>query len=72
MRPLACFTCRSTLAHVELPYLDMIAKVESDKSLMNNPEKKQEYITKELNKFVENDCCRMRLITSCDLVHIIR
>jgi DNA-directed RNA polymerase subunit N (RpoN/RPB10) len=69
---LSCPTCRSVLAHIELPYIDLINQVENDKVLMNNLEKKQAYISKRLQELVENDCCRMRLITYSDLVQILR
>ena len=67
-----CPTCGSVLAHIELVYIDLINEVENNTELMNEEKKKEKYICDKLADLVENDCCRMRLITYSDLVRILR
>ena len=64
-----CPSCGSTLAHIELPYIEFIKKLENDVKM--NDKEKEKYLKEQLQEFVECDCCRMRLITYSDLVLIV-
>jgi DNA-directed RNA polymerase subunit N (RpoN/RPB10) len=66
-----CPTCGCVLANIELVYIELIKKAENDMELMNEEKKTKEYIENALKELVENDCCRMRLITYSDLVLIL-
>jgi len=67
-----CPTCGSILAHIELIYIDLINEVENNIELMHEDKKREKYMYEKLQELVENDCCRMRLITYSDLVRILR
>ena len=64
-----CPGCGSTLAHIELPYIELVKRIENDVKM--NDKEKEKYLKEQLQEFVENDCCRMRLITYSDLVLIV-
>ena len=64
-----CPSCGCTLAHIELPYIELVKKIENDTKMTD--EEKNKYLREQLDVLIENDCCKMRLITYSDLVLIL-
>lgn len=75
-----CPSCQTLLSHIQIPYkndVDLLFAKYAKKYNDNEREiKKDANFIKEneaiLNKYVDNWCCKMRVISYCPLVTIIQ
>jgi DNA-directed RNA polymerase subunit N (RpoN/RPB10) len=69
MLPPVCFTCGRLLADIQIPYETEIKKINnSNDSELIKQEKKRELLTK---FYINNYCCRMRILSYINLIDII-
>lgn len=74
MIPPVCFTCGHPLAQLELEYEETLNEIDNNMKLNAEQKaiKKQQLIDKLLpNKWKTQYCCRLRLISSVDLINIV-
>lgn len=67
MLPPVCPTCGMKLSHIEIPWIQGRDEINNSK-LVDDPEKYDKAIKDLTDKLVDQDCCRMRLVTYVDLV----
>lgn len=74
MLPIRCFTCGHVLGNLELEFEEKLNEIDNDIKL-NNEQKakaKRDVIDKLLpDRWKTRYCCRTRLISYVDLIHII-
>lgn len=65
-----CPTCHELLGHLQLPFEEEMKKIENNPKLSENDIniKKREIIN---NFGLKNYCCKMRLLTYVDTIHIL-
>lgn len=69
MLPPVCFTCGRLLADIQIPYELELKKINnSNNSELIKQEQKRELLTK---FYIDNYCCRMRVLSYINLIDII-
>jgi DNA-directed RNA polymerase subunit N (RpoN/RPB10) len=69
-----CFTCGHVLANIELPYEEGMYEIDNNVNFDKNKKiiEKQKLIDKLLpDRWKLRYCCRTRLISYVDLIHVI-
>jgi DNA-directed RNA polymerase subunit N (RpoN/RPB10) len=76
-----CPTCGTLLANIQVPYQEDLKKLCDDFNISHEAIsqgtliKNVEFANKKealVNKYVDRMCCKMRLISFSDLVHIVK
>jgi DNA-directed RNA polymerase subunit N (RpoN/RPB10) len=66
-----CPSCGTLLAHIELLYIKGMHEINNDNKKNDTKKKRNANIEKLLSGLVQNDCCRMRVITYSQLIKIV-
>jgi len=69
MFPPRCTSCGVDLMHLDIPYRRGMDKINNS---AKNKEERQKEIVKLINMLVENDCCARCIMTSVNLIHIVK